>query len=169
MQVRANRALRSSTSSTASSSASNAATNAPGLGSYDDFIQKASETFTARPTACAAPEGQIVPKSNGANRDPLRERMLANDVSAASGKAAKQLKSVAKQAKVGGTAPPGAGGGKRSELLNYKQQAIQRERVKQLRKQSVIKIQSFVRGWLRLRSAQSSAALIDAESDQVRA
>ena len=170
LQVRADRALRSSTSSTASSSASNAATKAaaPGLGSYDDFIQQARENPTVqqargRPPACAAPEGQGVPKVNTGSRDPLRECMAANDVNAASAKA-KQVKSLALQPKV----PDTAQASKRSELLDYKQQAIQRERAKQLRKQSAIKIQSFVRGWLRLRTARADAIKED-EEDQVRA
>jgi len=48
---------------------------------------------------------------------------------------------------------------RRSELLNYKEQAIERERKKQLRKESAVKVQNFFRRWLRRRaiSAPSQA------------
>jgi hypothetical protein len=44
---------------------------------------------------------------------------------------------------------------RRSELLNYKEQAIERERKKQLRKESAVKVQNFFRRWLRRRAVSA--------------
>jgi len=169
-QVRADRALRSSKNGERQAHGAVRAV-APaaalsGTGSYDAFIQAPSNS---RPV-CAAPANlplrsapsdvvgtdlSVVPKAiSDGGRGILRERMAANDLGGAE---PALIRGASKPAKVweGAAGPPKVPAatvqaGRRSELLDYKQQAIEREKAKELRKQCAIKIQ---RWWRRVRDA----------------
>ena len=143
-QVRADRAVRSSTGRAAcsrphTSAAASAASSVCGLGTYDDFI-KEEQADRAAPGPAELRDSW--------RRNPLRERQDSN-FPRVDGPVARQMVKSAQQRAPLPRASVAGNVGSRSELLDYKQQAIKREQEKHLRKQSAIKIQSCFRQWLR--------------------
>ena len=158
MQVRADRALRSSTSSAslgAPDAVAKSAASRVSLGSYDEFVQGPACRHGSQDGAnLDLPTSTARTGASSERRGPLRERMAANGVRAAvhAPHNVEQItapeKACAMQ-KHGDARPLQVS---RSELLDYKEQAIERERKKLLRKQSAVKVQNCFRRWLRSRA-----------------